>query len=264
MMKDSTILRLENICFTRNHHEILADVTWHIRQGEHWALLGANGSGKTTLLKIVTGYEWATSGTVEVLGQRFGETNIRELRKRIGWVSSSIEYRLPATDRAIDVVMSGLDATLGLYRTFGDSEKDSAISALASLGGASLERKRFGVLSQGEQQRVLIARALVARPALLILDEPCAGLDPAARARFLNDIARLATAPDSPALILVTHHIEEIGPWINQILVLRHGMAIAQGEPEQTLTNDVLSDAFGIPCAIKRQKEKYRLDIEPV
>ncbi|MCC6154595.1 MAG: ABC transporter ATP-binding protein [Candidatus Hydrogenedentes bacterium] len=246
------ILSVNNVHFVRNHRQILNGVTWTIAPGEHWAILGANGSGKTTLLKIVTGYEWATEGSVEVLGERFGESDIRVLRKHVGWVSSSLEHRLPANDRAIDVVLSGLDASLGVYRSFDDSEKEAAHCALKSIGGEDLARKRYGVLSQGEQQRVLIARALVARPSILILDEPCAGLDPAARYRFLDDMGRLAQSSDAPALILVTHHIEEIGPWIGKVLVLKNGYVLKQGSPTTALTDEVLSDAFSIPCHVRK------------
>ncbi len=256
------ILSVKNVHFVRNHRAILNGVTWTINPGEHWAILGANGSGKTTLLKLVTGYEWATEGSIEVLGERFGETDVRALRKHVGWVSSSLEHRLPANDRVIDVVLSGLEATLGVYRTFEDSEKDAALCALGSIGSEDLARKRYGVLSQGEQQRVLIARALVAKPSVLILDEPCAGLDPAARYRFLDDMSRLAQSDSAPALILVTHHIEEIGPWISNVLVLKSGSVLRQGSPASTLTDDVLSEAFSIQCRVKRAADTWQLHIE--
>lgn len=249
------ILAVKNVHFVRNHRQILNGVTWTINRGEHWAILGANGSGKTTLLKLVTGYEWATEGSIEVLGERFGDTDIRALRKHVGWVSSSLEHRLPANDRALDVVLSGLEATLGVYRSFDDSEKDVAFNALKSIGGEELERKRYGVLSQGEQQRVLIARALVAKPSILILDEPCAGLDPAARFRFLDDMGRLARSSEAPALIMVTHHIEEIGPWISNVLVLKNGSVLRQGPPGEALTSEVLTDAFAIPCHVRKASD---------
>ena len=249
------ILSVNNVHFVRNHRAILNGVTWTINPGEHWAILGANGSGKTTLLKLVTGYEWATEGTIEVLGEHFGETDIRRLRKHVGWVSSSLEHRLPANDRGLDVVLSGLEASLGLYRAFNDAEKNAAENALKSIGGEDLARKRYGILSQGEQQRVLIARALVAKPSILILDEPCAGLDPAARYRFLDDMERLAQSSEAPALILVTHHIEEIGPWIGNVLVLKKGAVLRQGPPATTITDAVLSDAFSIQCRVQKAAE---------
>ena len=182
---------LKGVGFRRSGRAILADVDWTVLEREHWALLGANGSGKTTLLKIVTGYEWATTGTVEVLGHRFGHCNMPEVRKAIGWVSSAIEHRLPPRDSALGIVMSGLDSSLGLYRNFSDDEEQRSLATLDSLGIAQFAQRTYGSLSQGEQQRVVIARALVANPKLLILDEPCAGLDPAAREHFLEDLGEL-------------------------------------------------------------------------
>jgi iron complex transport system ATP-binding protein len=255
------ILSLQDVRFVRNHRNILDGISWTVKSGEHWAILGANGSGKTTLLKIVTGYEWATDGTLDVLGNRFGETDVRALRRHVGWVSASIEQRLPPNDKSLDIVLSGLDASLGLYRAFDDSEKDTALKALASVGGEHLARRRFGVMSQGEQQRALIARALVAKPALLLLDEPCAGLDPAARHHFLADIAALSATPQSPSLVLVTHHIEEIGSWVNQVLVLKQGTVLAQGAPAMTLTSAIMSEAFSARCTVQTERGVYRLDV---
>ncbi|NUM56550.1 MAG: ATP-binding cassette domain-containing protein [Candidatus Hydrogenedentes bacterium] len=257
------ILSLDSIGFVRDSRTILNCVSWTVRRGEHWAILGANGSGKTTLLKIVTGYEWASEGTLDVLGNRFGETDVRALRRHVGWVSASIEQRLPADDDALDVVLSGIDASLGLYRHFDRDERNAALAALAGVGGDHLAHRKFGVLSQGEQQRVLIARALAARPALLLLDEPCAGLDPAARHHFLRDIGNLAQTPTAPALVLVTHHIEEIGPWINRVLILARGAVLAQGTPEETLTAPILSEAFAAPCEVTFEHGSYRLDVKP-
>jgi iron complex transport system ATP-binding protein len=256
-----SILSLNAVSFVRNHRTILSNISWRVQAGEHWAILGANGSGKTTLLKIVTGYEWSTEGAIDVLGQRLGETDVRALRRHVGWVSSSLEHRLPPNDKSIDIVLSGFDASLGLYRPFNDSEKDAAYGVLAAVGGGPLARQRYGVLSQGEQQRVLIARALASKPSLLLLDEPCAGLDPAARHRFLLDIGRLASSREAPALVLVTHHIEEIGPWINRVLVLKQGKILALGPPADTLLGEVLSEAFSAPCTVRAEGGIYYLDV---
>lgn len=256
-----SVIRLSGVSYHRNGNRILSGIDWEIQQGQHWAILGANGSGKTTLLKIITGYDWVTEGRVEVLGRRLGECDVRSLRKSIGWVSSSLEHRLPTADTALDVVVSGIEAWLGVWRPFDAGELERAKSALALVGAGSLERKRYGVLSQGEQQRVLIARALVAEPVLLILDEPCAGLDPAARARFLADIQRLAATRNAPTLVLVTHHVEEIGPWVNRVLVLKEGRALAKGAPQEVLTGTVLSEAFSAQCQIRSDGDGYRLRI---
>ena len=252
-------VELRDITFKRKGRAILDHVSWTIRQGEHWALIGANGSGKTTLLKIITGYEWASEGTVKVLGRVFGECDIRELRKTIGWVSSSLESRLPHDDTALDIVESGLEATLGLYRQYSDEERERARRALRLLDSESLAEQPFGVMSQGEQQRVLIARALVCNPALLVLDEPCAGLDPHARRVFLDDIGLLAAQPGAPTLLLVTHHIEEIGSWISRVCALKQGRVAAQGATQEILTGETLSMAFGMDCRVEFDGVTYWL-----
>ncbi|MBM4103398.1 MAG: ABC transporter ATP-binding protein [Planctomycetes bacterium] len=253
------VIELENVSFVRQGHKILSGVHWWIETGQHWALMGANGSGKTTLLKIITGYEWPTSGQVKVLGKQFGETNIPELRKHIGWVSTAIEQKLPIQDCAIDVVASGLEASLGLFRDFTPEEYARAEESLKIMKAEAVALQSFNTLSQGEQQRVLIARALVNRPKLLILDEPCAGLDPAARMRFLRDLERLAAMPDAPAIIFVTHHLEEIGGWMNQALLLKDGKVIAVGSPKTVFTSENMTNLFDSLCRAKCDPDGWRL-----
>lgn len=259
-MNDSTsIVALADVDYIRNTKPILSKVTWRIAPGEHWALLGANGSGKTTLLKIVTGYEWPTRGTVDVLGQRFGQCDIRELRKSIGWVSTALEQRVPPHLTGSRVVASGIDASIGVYRDFtGDEERDVR-EVLVAVNASSIADRAFGLLSQGEQQRVLIARALILRPKLLILDEPCAGLDPTARHHFLDDMGELAAADGGPTLIFVTHHIEEIRPWIARVLALRDGSVTAEGKPGEVLSGPVLSRVFNADCEVHTTNGEYHL-----
>lgn len=254
---------LAGVDFVRNTRRILENVTWRIAQGEHWGLLGANGSGKTTLLKIVTGYEWPTRGEVCVLGQRFGQCDIRELRKLIGWVSTALEQRVPPRLSASRVVASGIDASIGTYRDFTSEEESRVCTALAAVNAMMVGEQAFGLLSQGEQQRVLIARALVAQPKLLILDEPCAGLDPTARHRFLDDMGALASASAAPTMILVTHHIEEIRPWIDRVLALRSGSVIAEGSRADVLSGSVLSRVFDTDCHVHEANGEYHLSTMP-
>lgn len=259
-MNDSTsIVALADVDYIRNTKPILSKVTWRIAPGEHWALLGANGSGKTTLLKIVTGYEWPTRGTVDVLGHRFGQCDIRELRKSIGWVSTALEQRVPPHLTGSRVVASGIDASIGVYRDFTGDEERKVRDALVAVNASSIADRAFGLLSQGEQQRVLIARAIILRPKLLILDEPCAGLDPTARHHFLDDMGKLATAAGGPTLIFVTHHIEEIRPWIARVLALREGSVTAEGEPEAVLSGPVLSRVFNAECEVHHTNAEYHL-----
>lgn len=247
------VVELDHVSFCRKQRTILSDVSWRIEPGRHWALLGANGSGKTSLLKILTGYEWPTFGTVRVLGERFGACDIPRLRRVIGWVSSAMTQRLPAQDAAIDVVASGLDASVGLYRHITPEEREKSMALLEQLRIAELGGQSCGTLSQGEMQKVLIARALVCEPKLLILDEPCIGLDPAARQRFMNDLADLAQSDNAPTMILVTHHIEEIDPWIQNVLLLKAGRVLASGSPDEMITNERMSDLLEYPCSVFRQ-----------
>jgi len=253
------IVELRDITYIREGQTILSGVSWRIEPRQHWALLGANGSGKTTLLKVITGYEWPSAGEVAVLGQRFGECDLRALRKLVGWVSSAVLHQFPLHNTARDVVASGLDASIGLYRDFTDAEWAAAEAALTRVGATAVTGRAYRLLSQGEQQRVLIARALVNRPALLILDEPCAGLDPAARERFLEDLEGLTRPADAPTTILVTHHIEEIGPWVSDVLVLRGGRMLAVGAREAVLRAEVLAEAFEGVCRVEAVDGRYYL-----
>lgn len=255
-----TIVKLKNITFERGGRAILDDISWMIEQGQHWALLGANGSGKTTLLKIITGYEWPSSGSVEVLGRRYGDCNLPELRKHIGWVSTAIENKLPQEDSALEIVASGLEASVGLYREFAEHELKLAREMLAKVNAQNYAAQPFGTLSQGEQQRVLIARALINRPSLLILDEPCVGLDPAAKERFLADLSRLSNQPDAPTMVVVTHHIEEIDPWISWVMVLKNGEVLAAGRKSDTINTVTLSRAFGMDMLVKKEGLRYYIN----
>lgn len=258
----NAVINLEDISFRRKEQLILSDISWQIQTGEHWALLGANGSGKTTLLKIITGYEWPTTGKVCVLGEQFGKCALSELRKTIGWVSNSVESNLPLADNAIEIVASGIEASFGLFRQFTKDELGRAQTALEKINGADFADRPFSVLSQGEQQRALIARALVNDPKLVILDEPCAGLDPAAREHFLRDIQQLTAADNAPNIIFVTHHIEEIRPWITHAFLLKQGKKIAAGLCEEVITSEKLSDALNCPCAVTKHNKKYSLTVK--
>jgi iron complex transport system ATP-binding protein len=214
--------RLQVDSLERGEVFLLRGVRWEIGAGEQWVVLGPNGSGKTSLVRILAGYEWPTSGRVEVLGEEFGRTDLRELRKRFGFASAAFGDWFAPSEDALDVVASGFEASVGLWRPPAKEELARAREALDAIGALYLEKRRFGVLSQGERQRVLIARTLVHRPALLILDEPCEGLDPLARERLLADLARLAEA-------------------------------VAQGPVAEVLTADNLGRAFGARCEVRRE-----------
>ncbi len=231
------------------------------RRGPALGVARGKRFGENHTFKIITGYEWPTEGSVEVLGKRYGECNLREHRKRIGWVSSAIEHKLPEEDSSLEIVISGLDASLGIFRDITDNELKLARDSFAMVNAQDLADRKFGILSQGEQQRVLIARALINRPSLLILDEPCVGLDPAAKERFLSDLSKLANRSDAPTMIAVTHHIEEIDPWINRVMVLKNGEVLSSGPKADVLTSITLSNAFDMDMRIKKDGQRYYLSI---
>ncbi|MBN1476526.1 ABC transporter ATP-binding protein [Candidatus Sumerlaeota bacterium] len=256
-----TALELEGIHLVRGGKTILRGIDWTVQRGDHWALLGANGSGKTTLLKVITGDEWPTRGEVRVLGERHGDCDLRELRRRIGWVSAALERRVHGGDTGWEIALSGFEASLGLYREFSEAECRQAERALRDINASQVADQPFETMSQGEQQRVLIARALIHRPTLLILDEPCAGLDPAAREDLLVDLQTLGKRRGGPTLILVTHHLEEIGPWVSHAMILRGGECLAQGRVGEVISAATLTRALGRPCRVTARGGRYRLSL---
>lgn len=256
------ILELDAVSFVRDGRSIIDDLTWRVRRGEQWAVIGANGSGKTTLLQLVTGYLWSTSGHRRVLGETLGRTDVRALRRRVGWVSSSLLTRFPSESTAEDIVVSGRFASLGVYEPVSPADRADAREALERLGALEVATSPWRVLSQGERQRTLIARALMARPDLLVLDEPCAGLDLGARERFLAMIQSMASGGAGPSLVMVTHHVEEIVPGFDRVLLLKEGRALAAGPAEEVLTSPNLTKTLGIALTVERRDGRWttRLD----
>lgn len=257
-----SVLQMQDVCFVRHGRPIVDKVSWTIERGEHWALLGANGSGKTTLLKLLTAYEWPTSGRIAVLGNVHGESHVGLNRRNMGWVSASLQRQLPGHDTAVRVVASGIDASFGWYRDWDDDVETAARRALERLRIEHLEHQTYETLSQGEQKRVQIARTIVHEPELLILDEPCEGLDQVSRHRFLSDLSAFVGQPNAPSVIYVTHHIEELGDWITHGHILKEGRTLAQGEAAEVLNSGVLGEAFGCDCLVGKTAKGYRLDLE--
>lgn len=237
----------------RDKKYILKEVTWQVGVGEHWAILGLNGSGKTTLLNIINGYMWPSSGSVRVLGKEFGRVDIWEVRRMIGWVSSSLQEKLYAHESVSDIVLSGKYASIGLYDRPDAGDRLRAASLLEQVGCGFLGDRRYETLSQGEKQKVLIARALMSDPRLLILDEPCSGLDILSREQFLTAISGLARREGGPNLLFVTHRVEEILPDFTKALLLRRGEVHSQGPTPALLTTENLSDFFEIPVEVRWQ-----------
>ncbi len=254
------LLELANVSYRLNGRKILDDVTWTVHAGENWAILGPNGAGKTTLLKIVCGYLWPNAGGV-VRRNGQADADLGELRRRMGWVTSVLVSDIPRREPVIDTVLSGKYAQLGFWTLPGDEPDAHDVRAaqghLAGLECGDLAKRYFGTLSQGEQQKVLICRALMAEPYLLILDEPCAGLDPGSRETFLAALESLARKPDCPGLVYVTHHPEEILPVFNRSLILKDGRAVAYGTTEDTLTAEMMMGLYGTSFQLLRKNGRY-------
>lgn len=253
------VLEVVDLCIRRDATEILKSVSWRIEPGQHWVILGSNGSGKTSLLSALTGYFTPTSGSVEVLGRRFGQSDWRDLRCQVGLVSSALRQRMAEDEPALHTVASGRYAMIDFWGNPSKEDERAARHFLQEVEAEYLEDRPWRVLSQGERQRVLIARALMAKPQILILDEPCAGLDPVARERFLGFINRWGTQTKAPTLILVTHHVEEIGLLFSHALLLREGRVVDSGAIQRQLTSRNLSQVFGEPVLLNRRKGRYQL-----
>ena len=259
-MKKIPALELRDVSYVANGKKILDSINWTVQPGEHWAMLGPNGSGKTTLLKIASGYLWPNAGG-EV--RRKGKTllDLRELRKSIGWVTSSLAAKIPQNERAIRTVVSGKFAQIGLLEQFGGeataNDFRTALRYLVEMGCGYLRNQEFGTLSQGEQQKVLIARARMTKPYLIFLDEPCAGMDPGAREKFLVSLRKVGAQKKLPALIYVTHHVEEILPLFGKSLVLRGGKLLHLGKTQNVLKPQVLQELYGASLSLLRRGGRY-------
>jgi iron complex transport system ATP-binding protein len=259
-VKRTPALELRNVSYIANGKKILSSVNWRVRQGEHWAILGPNGAGKTTLLRLACGYLWPNAGgTVFRRGKEL--VNLPELRKSIGWVTSTLVPAIPANEKVIRTVLSGKFAQIGYFERFAAeaTSKDyaSAEAYLNELGCGHLRDQEFGSLSQGEQQKVLIARARMTQPYLIFLDEPCAGMDPAARETFLASLGRLAKHKKIPSLIYVTHHVEEILPIFRKTLVLKDGTILRSGITKEVVKRDLLVELYGVSLTVIKSSGRY-------
>lgn len=258
---DRPVVELKDVRLNRNR-SLLENINWTVNRGEHWVVLGRNGAGKTLLLKILAGYLWPSRGEVNVLAERFGGVDLRELRQDIGWVSSALAEKIPSWDNALEVVLSGAFATFGLYREAPDSLVEKAQNLMDELGLSGLAGQDFSVLSAGEKQRVLLARARLSDPSLLILDEPCAGLDLASREKFLDLVEKMAEEPKGPTMIMVTHRASEIVPAITHGLLLRKGNIVASGPIDQVMTSELLSKTLEIDLNLSKIQGRFQVRIE--
>lgn len=253
-----TVIRLDGVVVRRGGSELLADLDWTVELDERWVILGPNGAGKTTLLKLAAAEMHPTSGTVDLLGERLGRVDVFELRPRIGLASASLAGRVPPDETAFDVVRSAGYGVLGTWRERYDETDDRRAGGLmAMMGVADLADRRYGTLSTGERQRVLLSRALMTDPELLLLDEPAAGLDLGAREDLVELLSELAADPDGPATVMVTHHVEEIPPNCSHAMLLREGRVVAQGLLDDVMTSENLSATFDQPLELTSRRRRF-------
>lgn len=265
MSDDSYAIELSKVCVRRGTTKILDGIDWSVRRGEAVAVLGPNGSGKTTLMRVLTGYMWATTGSVAVLGETFGRTDLRALRRRISVVDPAERFGVDANLSVIDAVKTGYLGTLILdeFHTITPEQADHAEHMVNAVGLAHRRGAKFGVLSTGERRRCLLARALVHLPEVLILDEPTAGLDISGREHLLATIEQLRRQHPLMTTVLVTHHVEEIAPGTDQVMLLSEGRVAAAGAPDTVITPETLSATFGCKVFVQRRNGRWWLEVLP-
>ena len=253
-----TVIRMTGVSVRRSGNDLLADLEWTVELDERWVVLGPNGAGKTTLLRLAAAEMHPTTGTVELLSQQLGRVDVFELRPRIGLASASLAGRVPPDEPAHDVVRSAGYGVLGTWRERYDPEDDPrAAGLLDAMGVLGLAARRYGTLSTGERQRVLLARAMMTDPELLLLDEPAAGLDLGAREDLVELLTELAADAAGPATVMVTHHVEEIPPGYSHAMLLREGRVVAQGLLDDVMTSENLSATFGQPLELASRRGRF-------
>jgi len=257
-MPADLVVQLDGVTVSRGGNDLLAELSWSVELDERWVVLGPNGAGKTTLLQLISAQLHPTHGTVHLLGERVGAVDVFELRPRIGLTTAALATRIPEHERVVDLVVSAAYAVVGRWReSYDDADLQRACELLGQLGVDALADRSFGTLSEGERKRVQIARALMTDPELMLLDEPAAGLDLGGREDLLARLTELADDPDAPALVLVTHHVEEIPPGFTLALLLREGRAVASGLLDDVLTEDNLSVTFGMPLRLEWADQRW-------
>lgn len=252
------VLDFAEVLLRRGGNTLVGPIDWKVELDERWVVIGPNGAGKTSLLRLAAAQEHPTSGTALVLGERLGRTDVAELRPRVGLASSALTPRVPSDEVALNLVMSAGHAVVGRWKErYERLDEDRARAVLGMLGAEKLAGRAFGTLSEGERKRVLIARALMVDPELLLLDEPSAGLDLGGREDLVARLSVLADDPDAPAIVMVTHHVEEIPPGFSHALLLRGGRIVAHGLLADVLTSENLSRTFDQPIFLAKAGGRY-------
>ena len=252
------LLDLRNVSLLRGGRALLDDITWQVALGERWVILGPNGAGKTTLIRIAGAEEHPTSGRAYVLGERIGRTALRDLRTMIGVSSAALGGRIPPTEKVGDLVISAGYAVLGRWiEEYDEIDREQAVMTLEQVGAMHLIDRTWGTLSEGERKRVLLARAIMVNPELLILDEPTAGMDLGGREDLVTYLSALALDEDAPATVMITHHVEEIPEGFTHAMLLDEGVVVAQGPIDEVLTSENLSTTFHQPIELDRIGGRY-------
>src|ERR1700756_4673251 len=253
------VVRLRGVGVRRGGSMLLRDITWTVHADERWGVIGPNGAGKTTLVQVAAAQLYPTKGTARILGSRLGETDVFELRPRIGLASAAVADRVPPGEKVIDLVLTAAYAIVGRWKEEYDStDVTRAVELLDALGCAHLIRRRFATLSEGERKRVQIARAMMPDPEMLLLDEPAAGLDLGGREDLLRRLSYLARDPKAPMMVQVTHHVEEVPDGFTHAMLLRRGAVLTAGPIEEVFTAKNLSRCFGVPLEIERHEKRWR------
>jgi iron complex transport system ATP-binding protein len=254
----TAVLDFVDVTIRRGQAVLLDQVSWRVEEDERWVILGPNGAGKTTLLQVASAQIHPTSGIAGILDEVLGTVDVFELRPRIGLTSAAIAERIPRSERVHDVVVSASYGVVGRWReTYDDLDHSRATELLTEVGMQHLVDRTFGTLSEGERKRVQIARALMADPELLLLDEPAAGLDLGGREDLVSMLSVLAADPASPATVLVSHHVEEIPPGFTHALLLRQGQVVSTGPIGEVVTAANLTAAFGMPLVLNHEDGRW-------
>ena len=255
---DGRVLGLSGVTVRRGGTTLVDGVDWSVLEGERWAVLGPNGAGKTTLLNVAFSQLHPTAGVVEILGERLGQVDVFELRPLIGYAGASVASRIEPGTPVLDIVLSAAYGYVGRFREeYGSPDYGRARALLGHWGVADLADRDFHTLSEGERKRVLIARALMADPELLLLDEPAAGLDLGGREDLVRRMSGLARNEAAPALVVVSHHVEEIPAGFTHVLLLRDGAVVKAGPIDEVLTAEHLSETFGLSLKVERDGDRW-------
>jgi iron complex transport system ATP-binding protein len=254
----ASVLELTDLSVVRDGNTILDAVTWTVDGDERWVILGPNGAGKTTILQVAAALIHPSSGTARILNDQLGSVDVFELRPRIGFASTAMARRIPGNEKVLDVVLTAAYAVAGRWNeSYEDIDTRRALRVLAEWKLDHLKDRAFGGLSDGEQKRVQIARAVMTDPELLLLDEPAASLDLGAREELLQLLGGYATAPQAPAIIMVTHHVEEIPLGFGHALLLADGHITAAGPIDEVITAQNLSDTFGLELTLDKNDGRF-------